>query len=148
MRHHLGPARHDQIFHPGHDLRGGQIGGGQATAAEAVERHARRAHIIARVQRRHPPHVAALQSHLRAGAPDHVVDIGRVDAIAIADRTQHRGRDMLGMQMGQGTLAQLAEAARRADGVDDKGLCQGASPTILLLALSHGCARIPNRMGD
>ncbi len=128
MRHHLRPARNHQIFHPRHDLPRGQIGRGQPAAAETVERDAGRAHIIIGVERGHPPHIAALQSHLRAGAPDDVVYICGIDAIAVVDRAQHGRGDMLRVQMRQRALAQFADAARRADRVDDIGLCQGSSP--------------------
>ena len=40
-------------------------------------------------------------------------------SIALLQRLQHRRRQMLRMQMREGALADLADAARRADGIDD-----------------------------
>ena len=100
-RHHLGAAGDHEILGARHDRGGRHVDAGDAGAAEAVQRHAAGAHVIAGVERRHPAEIAALLAALRAGAPDDVVDIGGVDAGAIGQRAQHGGAELLRMNARQ-----------------------------------------------
>ena len=113
-RHHLGAAGDHEILHARHDPGGRDVDGGDARAAEAVERHAAGADVVAGVERRHPAQVAALLAALRAGAPDDVVDFGGVEAVALGQRAQDGGAELLRMNVRQRALAGLADAARRA----------------------------------
>jgi hypothetical protein len=60
---------------------------------------------------------------LGRGAPDHIVDFGGVQVVALGQRLQDRGGQVLGMEVGERALADLADAARGAGGVDD--VCLG-----------------------
>ena len=71
---------------------------------------------------------------LGAGAPDDVVDIGRIDPGAIGQRPQHRRAELLRMNVGQRALAGLANASRRSACVDDQRVHHGVSFGLLLAA--------------
>src|SRR5690606_27061276 len=86
----------------------------------AVERHARGADVVARIERGHAPEVARLLADLGARAPDDVVDVGGAQRIALGERAQDGGAEVLRMHVREGALAGLADAARRAAGVDDQ----------------------------
>ena len=121
QRHHFRAAGDDQVLRAGADLRGRQGCRGNAAAAETVERHAADARIEARIECRHTPEVAALAALLRAHRPDDVVDVLRVDAVAVAQCAQNRCREVLGMHVGERALPRFADTARGADSVDDIG---------------------------
>ena len=127
-RHHLGAARDHQVLEARHDRGGRDVHRGDAGAAETVQRHAARLHRIARIERRHAAEVAALRADLRGGAPDDVVDVGGVDAGALGERLQHGRGELLRMDLRQRALLVLADAARRAAGVDDPGFRHGGIP--------------------
>src|SRR3546814_9993300 len=76
-----------------------------AMAAEAVKRDAADGLVIAGVERRHAAHVATLLALLRAGAPDHVIDIARVETVALVNRLQHGRGQMLRMHVRERALA-------------------------------------------
>jgi hypothetical protein len=59
-----------------------------------------------------------LVSRLSAAADDNVVDIGRVESVAIGDRAEHLAENMLRVEMRQRALALLADSPRRPHGVD------------------------------
>ncbi|MGY3357184.1 hypothetical protein ACVWZK_003847 [Bradyrhizobium sp. GM0.4] len=105
---------------PGHDRACGHVDGGDAGAAEAVERYGTRAHVVAGVQRRHAAEIAALRCDLRAAAPDDVVDVGGVDAGARRERAQHGCSQLLRMNARERPLAGLANAPRGPAGIDDE----------------------------
>ena len=117
--HHFGAPGDQQVFHPGHDLRGGEIDAGDAAAAEAVQRHAAGADVIARRERRHPAKVPGLLAALGRGRPDDVIDMRGIEIVAVLQRLQHGGGEMLRVQVGQRALAGFANTARGANGVDD-----------------------------
>ena len=127
QRHHLGAAADDEVLVTGHHHRRGEVVGRDARAAEAVEGHAAGAHVVAGVERGHAAEVAALLAHLRAGAPDDVVDVGGVEAVALDERPQHGCREVLRVQVRERALALLADAARRAARVDDESVGHGGS---------------------
>src|SRR3546814_16644561 len=89
LRGHLGAAGDDQLFHAGLDLAGRKVQRRQAAAAEAVKRDAADGLVIAGVERSHAAHVATLLALFRAGAPDHVIDIARVDTVSLVNRLTH-----------------------------------------------------------
>ena len=120
-RHHVGAAGDDDVLEARRDHAGGEVRRGDAAAAEAVERDAARLDVVAGVERAHAAEVAGLRAGLVARAPDDVVDLGGVEVVALGDRRQHRRGEALRMQVGERTLAGLADAARRAAGVDDQG---------------------------
>ena len=119
-RHHLGAAGHDQVVHAGHDPVGGDVVGRDARAAEAVERHAAGLDVVAGVEGRHAPEVAALGADLGAGAPHDVVDVGGVEPVALHQCLEHGAAEVLGVEVGDRALALLADPAGRADSVDDQ----------------------------
>ncbi len=53
--------------------------------------------VVAGVERRHAAQIAALLAALGAGAPDDVVDVGGVEVVALGQRLQHRGAQVLRM---------------------------------------------------
>ena len=123
--HHFGSARHYHVGHAGHDGRRRQVHRGNAGTAESVEGDAARAHVVPRVQRRHAAQVAGRRSALRTGAPDHVVDLGGINAVALGQGPQHRRAQALRVEMRQRALAEFSHAAGRAAGVDDPGFGHG-----------------------
>src|SRR5262245_60347812 len=96
-RHHLGAARDHEILGTGHDRVGRHVDTRDARTTEAVEGHGARTHVIAGIERRHAPEIAALGRDLRAAAPDDVIDVGSVDAGALGEREQHGGAELLRM---------------------------------------------------
>ena len=62
-------------------------------------------------------HIAALLAALGRGAPHDVVDFLGLQAVALGQGLQDRGGQVLRVEVGQRSLADLADAARR--GVDD-----------------------------
>jgi len=117
--HELGATGDHAVLEAGHDRRGGQVDGGDPGAAVAVEGDAARVHVVAGVERGHAAEVTTLGADLAAGAPDDVVHVGGAQVVPLGQRPQDGGTDELGVLVGQGPLADLAEAPRRADGVDD-----------------------------
>ena len=130
VAHHFAAAGDDAIFHAGHDLRGRQRDGGDARAAETVERDAGRLDVEAGIERGHAAHVGALRAALAGGAPDDVVDRGGVELVAVAQRAEHRRGEVLRVHVGEGALANFANAARGADGVNDIGFGHDESPCV------------------
>ncbi|VIO77814.1 hypothetical protein CI41S_60700 [Bradyrhizobium ivorense] len=124
-RHHFGAAGDHQILGARHDGIGGHVDAGDARAAEAIERDARGAHVVAGIERRHPAEIATLRAALRAGSPDDVVDIGGVDAGSIGQRPQHGGAELLRMDAGERALAGLADTARRPACIDNQRVSHG-----------------------
>ena len=120
VAHHLGAAGDDQVFHAAHDLGGGEVHAGDAGAAEAVEGDAAGLDVVAGVERRHTAEVRALLAALAGGAPDDVVDVGGVEVVPLGKRLQHRGGELLRVDVGERALADLADPAGRADRVDDQ----------------------------
>ena len=125
QRHHLAAAADHEVLHARHDRVGGDVGGGDARAAEAVEGHAAGPDVVTGVEGRHTTEVAALLAHLRAGAPDHVVDVGGVEVVALGESFEHGAAEVLGVQVRQSALALLADATRGTAGVDDQCVRHG-----------------------
>ena len=119
---HLGSAGDDKILHTRHDLAGREIDRRDAATAEAVERHARDGDVVASVECRHPAEVAALLALLRRRRPDDVVDVRRDEIVAVLERPEDRGGEVLGMEVRERSLARPADAPRRANRVDDEGV--------------------------
>ena len=125
--HHFGAAGDHQVFHARHDGVGREVHRGDARATEAVQGHARRLDVIAGVEGRHAAQVAALRATLAAGAPDDVVDFLGLEVVAFGQGLENRRAQLLGMDLGQGSLADLADPAGGPDGVDDQGFGHGVS---------------------
>ena len=99
--HHLHAARDDQVLDPGHDRGRRHVDAADPAAAEPREGDARGPHIVPGIERRHPANVVALLARLVGGAPDHVIDFGGVEIVALPDRLQHGGGEMLRVHMRQ-----------------------------------------------
>jgi len=123
--HHFGAAGDDAVFHPAHHLCRSQRHAGDAAAAEPVERGAAGRHVIACIERGHAAQVARLHPVLRADRPDHVVDRRGIEIVAILDRGETGGREVLRVHVRERALALLADPARGADSVDDIGFGHG-----------------------
>jgi hypothetical protein len=93
--------------------------GGEAAAAKTIERNAARPDIVAGIERGHAPHIAALLAHLCARAPDDVVHLRGIELIALPQRFEDGGRQVLRVHIRKGAFSDLADASGRADGVDD-----------------------------
>ena len=128
QRHHLGATGHDEILHARHHGMSRVVRRRDARSAEAVEGGAAGGHVVAGVERGHPTEVATLLAHLRTGAPHHVVDVGGVEPVALDERGEHRRGEVLRMQVRQGALAGLADAAWRTAGIDDQCVGHGVPP--------------------
>jgi hypothetical protein len=128
-RHHLGAAGDDHVLHAGHDRHGPEVRGGDARAAEPVERDAAGGDGEAGVERGHAPEVAALGADLGAGAEDDVVDVGGVQIVALGDGGQHRRPEALRVGRRQRSLPHLADPPRRAAAVDDPGVTHVFGPS-------------------
>ena len=126
-RHHLGAAGDHKVLGTGHDRIGRHVDAGDAGAAEAIERNGAGAHVIAGIERRHPPQISALLAALRTGAPDDVIDVSRVDPGAIRQRPQHGRAQLLWMDARERALAGLANASRRSACVDNQRVNHGVS---------------------
>ena len=126
--HHLGAAGDDQVFHARHDHGRGQIDRGDPGATEAVEGNTAGLDVVAGVERGHAAEVAALLAALAGRAPDDVINLGGVQIVALGHGPEHRGGQLLRMDIGERAFANLADAARRAAGVDDQGFGHGGIP--------------------
>ena len=126
-RHHLGATCDHKVLGARHDGGGRHVDAGDAGTAEAIERDAAGADVIAGVERRHPAEIAALRTALGTGAPDDVFDIGGIDPGAVGQRPQHGRAKLLRVNACQRALAGLADAPRRSACVDDPGLSHDAS---------------------
>src|SRR3712207_9035976 len=72
-----------------------------------------RRHLVAGVERRHPTEVAALLAHLGARAPDDVVDLGGVEAVALHEGPQHGRGEVLGVEVGERSEEHTSELQSR-----------------------------------
>ena len=86
------------------------VGRSDARATEPIERCAARGHVEPGVEGSHAPEVAPLLADLRARSPDDVIDVGGVDAIALHERLQNRGGEVLGMKVGISFLSKRIES--------------------------------------
>ncbi len=118
-RHHLRAATDHQVLGTGHDAHGREVHRSDAGAAETVQGHATGANVVACFQGSHARQIAALPAALRAGAEDDIADIGGVEIVALGDRPEHGGTQMLRVLFSQGTFALFADTARCAAGVDN-----------------------------
>ena len=87
-----------------------------------VERRPARLDVIARIERRHPPEIAALLATLSRGRPDDVVDVPGVERVALGNRFQHGRGEVLRVHVRERALARFTDPARGTDGVDDQSL--------------------------
>src|SRR5262249_45162339 len=100
-------------------------------------------HVITGIERGHATEVAALRTVLRARAPDHVVDLGGLDVIALLERTQHGRAEPLRMDLRQRPLRIFAHSARRAAGINNEGFGHGCAPWLWLMHTdARGASRV------
>src|SRR6185436_7301368 len=97
-------------------------------------------------ERRHAPEIAALGGHLRAAAPEDVLDLCGVDSGALGQRAQHGGAELLRMDTRQRSLAGLAYSARRPACVDDQCVSHGCCPRVLVSATVQRIFRKKSRI--
>ena len=129
--HHLGAARNDAVFHPAHHLCRSERHTGDPAAAKPVERGAGGRHVISGVERCHAAQIARLHAILRADRPDHVIDRGGVEIVAILDGFEAGGCKVLRMHVRQRSLALFTDPARGPDGIDDVGFSHGVNSSPL-----------------
>ena len=120
LRHHLRAAGDDDIFQARHDHTGREIDRRDARSAEAIERHAAGAQVIPRLKRRHPSGIAGREAHLIARAPDDVVDIGRVEIVALRNRLEYRRAQHMGVHLVIGPPTRPPAGAGCPAGIDDQ----------------------------
>ena len=90
-RHRLDAAGDDEVLVAGQHAHGGEVDGLLARAAEAVEGDAGRVERPAGVERGHAGDVHRVVAAPGAAAHDHVVDLGGVEAVAVAQRVRAPG---------------------------------------------------------
>ena len=125
----------------GHHLGRCHVDGFQPRGTETVDLYASGGLRIIGIEHGNAGDIAALFAHRRNTAEDHIIDIRRIDAGAVAHRLQH-----LGAKLDRGDLVQLAVlaalATRRADGIIDIGFDHGHSPRELRQNAATGSAII------
>ena len=151
-RHRLDPARDDEILESGSDTHRAEVDRLLARTAEAIERDARCLERPTRVERRHARDVHRVVAAARVAAHDDVVDIGGIEAVAIAYRVEHLGEDALRVHVVE-CAGLFALASRRAGGVDDQGVSHGRRLDALSLATgvprtAFGARGVPGRRGN
>ena len=127
---HAGPAAH---------LVGGHVHRLQARGAEAVDADPRHAFGKVRGQNGGARKAGALLAHLGHVAPDHILDRGGVQIVAVLERVQDHRRQARGGHFVQGAVGP-ALAAHGAGGVVDIGVFHGSSS-------DHVAARSDGRPG-
>ena len=129
QRHHLGAAGDHEVLHAGHDGVGGEVGRGDARAAEAVEGDAAGRDVVAGVERGHAAEVAGLLARPGSWCPRRRRRRRRCRSrCGRASASSTVRPEVLGMQVGERALALLADPARGAAGVDDVGVGHGGAP--------------------
>ena len=124
--HALRAAGDDHIAHAGHDLLAGGGDALQAAGAEAVDRLPGRRHRHAGAQRDDARHVHALL-RLGEGAAQHdILHLVLVDAAALDDRVDHRGRQFIRPRRAQRALRGLPH--RRPRGGNNDSITHVGSP--------------------
>ena len=99
-----------------HHLRGGEIDQVEARGAEAVDLHARHRVAEARGERAHAGDVAARFADRVDAAHHHVVDLSRIEVVAVLDRLQRALRpDEGSRRCGASRPASRARAASSHD---------------------------------
>ena len=95
---------------------------GYSATAKPVECGAGNLDVVPCVECSHASQIAGLGSFLHRSRPNDIIDIGGFKAVPLLQGFHDCGRKMLRMHVGQGTFALLADATRRANGIDDVGL--------------------------
>ena len=111
--HHFRASGDYAVFHARHDAGGGEVHGGDAGAAEAVQGDAAGGGVPAREEEGHATEAGALLALLGARTPDHVVHLSGVEVIPGLEGLQHRCAKVLGVQMRERALALLPNAPGR-----------------------------------
>jgi hypothetical protein len=116
--HRLDAAAHRHVVLARHDLRGGEIDRIEPRGAEAVDLDARHRLVVARIEHRGARNVAAGLADGIDAAHHHVVELARVELVALAHRHEHLGREFERGDRMQRAVG-LAAPARRAHVVVD-----------------------------
>ena len=120
-RHAFDAAGDDHVFPAARHFLRRQVHGLEAGGAEAVDLHAGDLHVPAGLQRRRLGDHRALLADGRDDAHHHVVELGRIEAVALLQLRQQAGEQVDGLDLVQAAVL-LALAARRANGVEDHGV--------------------------
>ena len=144
--HRFDAAADRQLVLARHHLRRGEIDRVEAGGAEAVDLHAGHAVAEARRQRAHARDVAARFADRIDAAHHHVVDLARLEIVAVLDRLE-RGLGQLQRRRGVQRAVRLAAPARRAHVVVDERVGHGGLPAALRAARCRrvGMLRLPSR---
>ena len=116
----------------------------EARAAQPVDGQAADLDREVGQQQRHPGDVAVVLAGLVGAAEDDVLDEGRVDAGAVDDGAQHGGGEVVRPDARE--RAAVA-ADRRADGLDDPGLADGAFESRVMRSMVATLAAGRHRRG-
>ena len=128
-RHRLDPAGDDELLKAGADAHGSKADGLLARPAEAVDGETGRLHRPAAVEHRQAGDVGVVVADRIAVAHNDIVDLGRIEAVALDERNEALSQEILRVQVVQRTTG-AALAPRGANPVDDQcvsGVGHGAS---------------------
>jgi hypothetical protein len=139
--HGLHTAGDHQVLPARGDLLRGDIHRLETGGAEAIELHAGDGLVPVGVLHDHLGDVRALLADGGDAAHDHVVDVGRIEIVAIAQGTEQAGAEIDGLDFVQ-AAAGLSLAARRAHRVVNIG-CVGHSGSPSRRITGRGYSRRP-----
>ena len=125
--HRFDAAADRQLLLAGHDLRRGEIDGVQPRGAEAIDLQAGDAVAEAGDQRGKPRDVGAGLADWIDDAHHHVIDLRRIELVAIPDGAERLARQIERGHFVQGAV-DFAAAARRTHVIVDEGVQHGISP--------------------
>jgi hypothetical protein len=123
-RHAFDAAGDDQVFPAAGDFLRAQVDGLQARGAKAVDLHARDAEVPARLEQRRFGQHRALVANGGDAAHHHVVDLGRVKAVALAQLLKQAAEQIDGFDFVQAAVF-FAFATGRAHRVKDERMGHG-----------------------
>jgi len=110
-RHEFHAAADHHVLMARQNAHRGERHGLLATAAETVQRHAGGGERPTGIERRHARDVVRMITAAGAAPGDHVLDVGRIESHAIAQRVQHLRHAPLGMDVRQAADPGFAAAA-------------------------------------
>ena len=116
--HHLDAGRDDDVVRAGDHALRGEVRGLLARAALAIDRDSGHALVEAGGEQRVARHVAALLAGLADASHQHVVDLHRLQAVALEQGAQHVGEQIGGVGLREGA-ARLALAGCGSHDIHD-----------------------------
>ncbi len=109
--HRFDAAADGHVGFAGHHFRCGDVAGFKARGAKAIDLHAGCRFGVVGVQHRDAGDVRALLADRRNAAEDHIVDLRRVEIVAVVDRFQHLRRQLQRGDLVQEPMTCLCRAA-------------------------------------